>query len=239
MRIGEVHRILRSEFPDIELSTIRYYEDQGLVKPARTKSGYRQYGERDVECLREAFRLAQREQLRLAQIRLRLIATGLLAESGVTRAVTKAAARTAVAPVVQLDAPVAIRTAPPVVAPVVPVRPDAVAGLAELARAAGVDVSVCSQAISAGLVRPNEIAGVAHFSCDDVTVVTITGRLLARGADLRVVAATRRAVEREVGIIREIGQTMGDDAPSQSEIAREWSQMRDALFTRAIESPAH
>jgi len=31
MRIGQVHALLREEFPDIELSKIRYYEDKGLV----------------------------------------------------------------------------------------------------------------------------------------------------------------------------------------------------------------
>ena len=31
LRIGEVHTLLRKDFPDIELSKIRYYEDKGLV----------------------------------------------------------------------------------------------------------------------------------------------------------------------------------------------------------------
>ena len=33
MRIGEVHTLLRADYPDIELSKIRYYEDKGLVQP--------------------------------------------------------------------------------------------------------------------------------------------------------------------------------------------------------------
>ena len=78
MRIGEVHTQLRRYFPDIELSKIRYYEDKGLVQPSRSRKGYRLYSERDVECLREAIRLAQEEFVPLRVVRLRLIEQGLL-----------------------------------------------------------------------------------------------------------------------------------------------------------------
>ena len=78
MRIGEVHAELRKYFPDIELSKIRYYEDKGLVQPSRSRKGYRLYSERDVECLREAIRLAQEEFVPLRVVRLRLIEQGLL-----------------------------------------------------------------------------------------------------------------------------------------------------------------
>ena len=78
MRIGEVHAILRRDVPDIELSKIRYYEDKGLVQPTRSRKGYRLYSPRDVECLREAIRLAHEEFVPLRVVRLRLIEQGLL-----------------------------------------------------------------------------------------------------------------------------------------------------------------
>ena len=62
----------------LELSKIRYYEDKGLVQPSRSRKGYRLYSERDVECLREAIRLAQEEFVPLRVVRLRLIEQGLL-----------------------------------------------------------------------------------------------------------------------------------------------------------------
>ena len=37
LKIGEVHAALREQFPDIELSKLRYYEDRGLVVPSRSK----------------------------------------------------------------------------------------------------------------------------------------------------------------------------------------------------------
>lgn len=38
----------RTGFP---ASTLRFYEQSGLVRPSRTESGYRSYGERDLEVL--------------------------------------------------------------------------------------------------------------------------------------------------------------------------------------------
>jgi DNA-binding transcriptional MerR regulator len=73
MRIGEVHAQLRKHYPEIELSKIRYYEDKGLVQPSRSRKGYRLYSERDVDCLREAIRLAQEEFVPLRVVRTRTL----------------------------------------------------------------------------------------------------------------------------------------------------------------------
>src|ERR1039458_10662454 len=95
MRIGEVHAQLRKYFPDIELSKIRYYEDKGLVQPSRSRKGYRLYSARDVECLREAIRLAQEEFVPLRVVRLRLIEQGLLSPTNVTPSTRQIARETA------------------------------------------------------------------------------------------------------------------------------------------------
>jgi DNA-binding transcriptional MerR regulator len=102
MRIGEVHAILRRDVPDIELSKIRYYEDKGLVQPTRSRKGYRLYSERDVECLREAIRLAHEEFVPLRVVRLRLIEQGLLDDGPVatgTRQVARATSNVISVPV--------------------------------------------------------------------------------------------------------------------------------------------
>jgi len=41
-----------AKITDLPAKTIRYYEDIGLIKPARTASGYRQYSGKDLHRLR-------------------------------------------------------------------------------------------------------------------------------------------------------------------------------------------
>ena len=50
--IGFVLGRLKSEFPDVSISKIRFLESEGLVTPHRTPSGYRQFTAADVERLR-------------------------------------------------------------------------------------------------------------------------------------------------------------------------------------------
>src|SRR4051794_23116617 len=50
--IGEVLVNVKTEFPDITISKIRFLESQGLIAPERTPSGYRKFAPDDVERLR-------------------------------------------------------------------------------------------------------------------------------------------------------------------------------------------
>jgi DNA-binding transcriptional MerR regulator len=76
LRIGEVVRRLREEFPDISISKIRYLEDEGLLAPQRTRGGYRLFAEDDVERLQTILRLQRDEFLPLRVIREELDAPG-------------------------------------------------------------------------------------------------------------------------------------------------------------------
>ena len=67
--IGAVCERLRSEFPDISISKIRYLEDQGLLRPRRTRGGYRLFSEGDIERLETILRLQRDEFLPLRVIR--------------------------------------------------------------------------------------------------------------------------------------------------------------------------
>jgi len=59
--IGEVLALLRTEFPDVSVSKIRFLESEGLIEPARSPSGYRRFDAADVERLRYIL-TAQRDQ---------------------------------------------------------------------------------------------------------------------------------------------------------------------------------
>ncbi len=77
LTIGSVCRQLRSEFPDVSISKIRYLEDQRLVSPRRTPGGYRLYSKDDLSRLRTVLRVQRDMFLPLRVIRNEL-ATGKL-----------------------------------------------------------------------------------------------------------------------------------------------------------------
>ena len=70
--IGAVLPILKSEFPEMSISKIRFLEDQGLIAPERAPSGYRRYSQADVERLRYVLRLQRDYFMPLKKIKERL-----------------------------------------------------------------------------------------------------------------------------------------------------------------------
>jgi hypothetical protein len=248
MRIGEVHAQLRKYFPDIELSKIRYYEDKGLVQPSRSRKGYRLYSERDVECLREAIRLAQEEFVPLRVVRLRLIEQGLLKDVPVPTN-PRHAARDAVSNVVSIPAP------PPVtVRPILKVVPPSVEVTAssdqhylsttEFLGATGLSPPVLTQLHVLGLLAPVSLGHEIAFTEFDVRVATLAVVLLDRGVDIRLLGSRRRVAEREVGLIDDLSAPLrskgsglsGDQARSVTvELAAEVGVLRTVLYERALQ----
>jgi DNA-binding transcriptional MerR regulator len=72
LSIGEVLLALKTEFPDITISKIRFLEGEGLIEPERTSSGYRKFYDRDVDRLRSILRMQRDEYLPLKVIKERL-----------------------------------------------------------------------------------------------------------------------------------------------------------------------
>jgi len=70
--IGEVLAQLRPEFPDISTSKIRFLEAEGLIEPARSRSGYRRFSTGDIERLRYILTMQRDSYLPLRVIRERL-----------------------------------------------------------------------------------------------------------------------------------------------------------------------
>jgi len=68
MSIGEILVTLKTEFPDITISKIRFLEGEGLIEPERTPSGYRKFREEDVDRLRTILRMQRDEYLPLKVI---------------------------------------------------------------------------------------------------------------------------------------------------------------------------
>ena len=74
--IGEVLVSVKTEFPDITISKIRFLEAEGLIEPERTPSGYRKFYIDDVERLKDILRMQRDEYLPLKVIKERLLKDG-------------------------------------------------------------------------------------------------------------------------------------------------------------------
>lgn len=69
--IGQAVSLLQAEYPELNASTLRFLESEGLVQPLRTPGGHRQYRSEDIDRIR-FIRTMQRQRLPLEEIRERL-----------------------------------------------------------------------------------------------------------------------------------------------------------------------
>ncbi|ROP41264.1 MerR-like DNA binding protein [Saccharothrix texasensis] len=83
LSIGAVLAQLRPDFPDVTISKIRFLESEGLVRPARTASGYRQFTSADVDRLRYVLSAQRDRYLPLKVIKEQLDAADQKATRGV------------------------------------------------------------------------------------------------------------------------------------------------------------
>lgn len=72
LTIGEVINLLKEDYPDVTVSKVRFLEDQGLIHPGRSGSGYRQFHESDLKRLRYILRLQRDHFLPLKVIKSKL-----------------------------------------------------------------------------------------------------------------------------------------------------------------------
>jgi DNA-binding transcriptional MerR regulator len=67
--IGQVLTVLKPDFSDLTPSKLRFLEDQGLITPDRTESGYRKYSEAQIDRIRVVLTLQRDQYLPLKVIR--------------------------------------------------------------------------------------------------------------------------------------------------------------------------
>lgn len=72
MSIGKVVDELSEEFKSVSVSKIRFLEAEGLIRPMRTKGGYRKFTTNDLDNLREILRMQSKEYLPLSVIKQRM-----------------------------------------------------------------------------------------------------------------------------------------------------------------------
>lgn len=200
-RIGETLALLRAEFPSLELSAIRYYEEQELIKPARTKKGYRLFTEADITTLRFVLQLRD-ANVPIPEIRARMIDRGMLDQREVTKKVQRAARPVATAAVVRrVDTTQAPGT--PVVH-AIPQSPRSVPSSVEQAprpsryrgeeflSATELTANQVNDLQSQGFLSPIVMDGATYFTGIDFEIALRARTLLNQGLDVRHLLPLRR-----------------------------------------------
>ncbi len=189
--IGQAVADLKAEFPDVDIkeSKIRHLENEGLVEPERTPSGYRKYSTDDMEKLRYIIRAQREHYLPLKVIRehLEALDRGLEPPSG------------SGAPTI----PGALMTNPaPGVEALLNGHSDVRISRRELVKTADISEDLLEQLENYGLVKPR--AGSKHYDADALVVAKVAGELSAYGIEPRHLRSFKTAADREAGLIEQV-----------------------------------
>jgi DNA-binding transcriptional MerR regulator len=174
LTIGTVCTRLQSEFPDISISKIRYLEDQGLLAPRRTQSGYRLFSEDDVERLETILRLQRDEFLPLRVIRQELASpSGAGKERRRRRAVGLA-------------------------------DQDDELDLSELCERAAITHELARELEEYGLLHSRRSGSDKLYPAGDVDVAVACEKLSRFGISARHLRTFRTAADREAGLLQQL-----------------------------------
>jgi len=176
--IGQVLGALRSDFPDVTISKIRYLESEELVHPQRTPSGYRKFSAADVSRLRYVL-AAQRDQylpLRVIKEHLDALDRGeeVPGQQGAGAEPEQATGE-------QLG------TAP--------------LPAAEFARAAGLSEAQLADCVQFGLVTPD---AAGRHRPSELPVARAAAGLARHGIEPRHLRVYRTGVEREASLLEQL-----------------------------------
>jgi DNA-binding transcriptional MerR regulator len=175
MRISDVLRDLRDEFPSVSHSKLRFLEEQGLIEPVRTSAGYRQYSRADVERLRFVLVQQRDHYLPLRVIRERL--DELDSGNGVQPAPAPRAAKN-----------------PREVAPQWPT-------LRAAAELAGVPRSVVDDLVAAGVLQPT---ADGRLDPQSLEIISLAAGLAEHGIEARHLRSLRSAADRQVALVEQV-----------------------------------
>ncbi len=174
LTIGQVCRRLQAEFPDISISKIRYLEDQGLLTPRRTQSGYRLFSADDLERLETILRLQRDEFLPL-----RVIRQELASPSGPGKERRRRRAAGISDPDDELD-------------------------LGELCERAAIAPELARELEEYGLLHSRREGSEKLYPASDVDVAVACAKLSRYGISARHLRTFRTAADREAGLLHQV-----------------------------------
>ena len=229
MSIGVVLDLLRSEFPDVTISKIRFLEAEGLVTPERTASGYRRFTAYDCARLRFILTAQRDHYLPLKVIKAQLDAQpdGELPQSGSAYAAPRLVQVTG-------EGTAALGSAP---------GPTQVRlSREDVLERSGVDEDLLNSLVKAGIITPVFKGPRAAFYDEHSVVIAQCARALADyGVEPRHLRAFRSAADRQSDLIAQIagpvvkaGKAGARDRAD--DLAREVAALAITLHTSLIKS---
>jgi len=182
--IGEVLVTVKTEFPDITISKIRFLESEGLIEPERTPSGYRKFYEKDLERLRAILKMQRDEYLPLKVIKDRL----LQQESADGEVVEGEAPEEGPEPPEELaEPPTGLQMS-----------------IEEMSAATGIDRERIKELESYGLVCSHGPESARYYDGDDYIVLSIVKDFFRFGVEPRHLTMYKHFAEREATFFESI-----------------------------------
>lgn len=211
--IGQVLPLLKSEFPDISISKIRFLESEGLVAPERAPSGYRRYSEADVDRLRYILRMQRDHYLPLKVIRenLSLMDRGMEAPT-----IETPAAQTPAVTSNPIGVPEAGRPAQHPRQPIKLTR-------RELIQVSGISEATLIELERQQMVLPRR--GSLYYGREALTVCVVARKLQGYGMDTRHLRAIKQAAEREAGLVEQAVRPQLVRSANPAQTLRDVSQL--------------
>jgi DNA-binding transcriptional MerR regulator len=186
--IGEVLVAVKTEFPDITISKIRFLEAEGLIEPERTPSGYRKFYGHDVERLKSILRMQRDEYLPLKVIKERLLKQDAGSdETPVAEGTADAGEEEANAADEIADAPTGLQMS-----------------LEEMATATGIERDRIKELESFGIVRSHGPDGARYYDGDDFVILSIVKDFFRYGIEARHLTMYKHFADRESSFFDQI-----------------------------------
>lgn len=186
--IGEVVSLLGEEHPELTISKIRFLENEGLLEPERTPSGYRRFYKGDVERLRWILTQQRDHQMPLKVIRRKI------QEWGAASAAEPAGGDGS-------DEP---DSDPRRADGRQPVEGSVSLTTAELSAAANAGAELIGALVRFGLIRGRDTAAGTIFDHEALIVARAASAFAERGVEARHLRMFKIAVERESGLYEQI-----------------------------------
>ena len=191
--IGEVVSLLGEEHPELTISKIRFLENEGLLEPERTPSGYRRFYQGDVERLRWILTQQRDHQMPLKVIRRKIQEWGAASASelagggdgGADGAEEPDSEHRGADGRQPVEGSVSLTTA-------------------ELSAAANAGAELIGALVRFGLIRGRETAAGTVFDHEALIVARAASAFAERGVEARHLRMFKIAVERESGLYEQI-----------------------------------